>query len=33
MAGYQLRELLEKLDKDNDSHINFDEFTAVGNTN
>ncbi|XP_041799507.1 plastin-2-like [Chelmon rostratus] len=29
MAGYQLRELLEKLDKDNDSHINFDEFTAI----
>lgn len=33
MPGYQIRELLEKLDKDSDSHISFEEFTAVGNTN
>lgn len=33
MPGYQVRELLEKLDKDSDSHISFEEFTAVGNTN
>ncbi|XP_076595724.1 plastin-3-like [Chaetodon auriga] len=29
LPGYKLRELLQKLDKDNDSRINFDEFTAI----
>uniref|UniRef100_A0AAQ5YT53 Plastin-3 n=1 Tax=Amphiprion ocellaris TaxID=80972 RepID=A0AAQ5YT53_AMPOC len=27
MAGYQIRELLQKLDRNNDSHISLDEFT------
>ncbi|XP_078117219.1 plastin-3-like [Sander vitreus] len=29
LPGYQIRELLQKLDRDNDSRINFDEFTAI----
>uniref|UniRef100_A0AAQ5YM22 Plastin-3 n=1 Tax=Amphiprion ocellaris TaxID=80972 RepID=A0AAQ5YM22_AMPOC len=29
MAGYQIRELLQKLDRNNDSHISLDEFTAI----
>lgn len=33
VAGYKVRELLQTLDKDKDSHISFEEFTAVGNTN
>ena len=33
MAGYQIRELLHKLDKDNDSRIDLEEFKAVGNIN
>lgn len=33
MAGYQIRELLQKLDKDNDSRIDLEEFKAVGNIN
>lgn len=33
LPGYQIRELLQKLDRDKDSRINLDEFTAVGNTN
>lgn len=32
LPGYQLRELLQKLDKDNDSKISFEEFMAVGRT-
>lgn len=31
LPGYKLRELLKKLDKDNDSKIDFEEFMAVGN--
>lgn len=33
LPGYQIRELLQKLDRDNDSRISLEEFTAVGNTN
>lgn len=33
LPGYQIRELLERLDRDKDSRINLEEFTAVGNTN
>jgi len=33
MPGYQVRLLLAKLDRDNDSHIDIEEFKAVGNTN
>ncbi|XP_037531340.1 plastin-3 [Nematolebias whitei] len=29
LPGYQIRELLQKLDRDKDSRINFDEFTAI----
>ncbi|XP_015245083.1 PREDICTED: plastin-3-like [Cyprinodon variegatus] len=29
MPGYQIRELLEKLDRDKDSKINFEEFTSI----
>ncbi|XP_068570316.1 plastin-3-like [Cebidichthys violaceus] len=29
MPGYQIRELLRKLDRDNDSRINLEEFTAI----
>ncbi|KAM7000212.1 plastin-3-like [Tautogolabrus adspersus] len=29
MPGYQIRELLQKLDKNNDSRINLEEFTAI----
>ncbi|XP_031732286.1 plastin-3-like [Anarrhichthys ocellatus] len=29
MPGYQVRELLQKLDRDNDSRINLEEFTAI----
>lgn len=32
LPGYQIRELLQKLDRDQDSQISFAEFTAVGNT-
>lgn len=33
LPGYQIRELLQKLDRDKDSQISLEEFTAVGNTN
>lgn len=33
IPGYKMRELIKKLDKDNDSKITFEEFKAVGNTN
>lgn len=33
LPGYQIRELLQKLDRDKDSRINLEEFTAVGNAN
>lgn len=33
LAGYQIRELLQRLDRDKDSRISFEEFSAVGNTN
>lgn len=33
LPGYQIRELLQKLDRNNDSKIDVEEFTAVGNTN
>lgn len=33
LPGYQIRELLQRLDRDKDSRINLDEFTSVGNTN
>lgn len=33
LPGYQIRELLQRLDRDKDSRISFDEFTTVGNTN
>uniref|UniRef100_A0A3Q3W9F2 Plastin-3 n=1 Tax=Mola mola TaxID=94237 RepID=A0A3Q3W9F2_MOLML len=29
VAGYKVRELLQTLDKDKDSHISFEEFTAI----
>ncbi|XP_037636328.1 plastin-3-like isoform X1 [Sebastes umbrosus] len=29
LPGYQIRELLQKLDRDNDSRINLEEFTAI----
>ncbi|KAK9517582.1 hypothetical protein VZT92_022941 [Zoarces viviparus] len=29
MPGYQVRELLQKLDRDNDSRINLEEFTSI----
>jgi len=33
LPGYQIRELLQRLDRDKDSRINLEEFTAVGNIN
>ena len=33
LPGYKIRELLQKLDKNNDSKISVEEFTSVGNTN
>lgn len=33
VPGYQLRQLLEKLDINHDSKIELSEFEAVGNTN
>ncbi|KAL7394855.1 hypothetical protein ABVT39_005494 [Epinephelus coioides] len=29
LPGYKIREILQKLDRDNDSHINLEEFTAI----
>ncbi|KAM9741562.1 plastin-3-like [Menidia menidia] len=29
LPGYQIRELIQKLDRDQDSHINLEEFTAI----
>ncbi|XP_043983122.1 plastin-3-like [Gambusia affinis] len=29
LPGYQIRELLQKLDRDKDSRLNFEEFTAI----
>lgn len=33
LPGFLIRELLQKLDRDKDSRIDFEEFTAVGNAN
>lgn len=33
LPGYQIRELMQKLDRNNDSQISIQEFAAVGNTN